>query len=138
MSIEVIWVNKEDAERIWPQVEPYLMSAMKRWLPVYFSCDLLEMVQKDKAQLWIVTDSEKEILYGAALTQIVIYPRAKIMNVFMLGGKDWKKWKTNISSAMERFAYDQKCDFLQSLGRRGWSYFDGAFESGVILNKILT
>lgn len=138
MSIDVIWVNKEDAERIWPKVEPYLMSALKRWLPVYFSCDLLEMVQKDEAQLWVVVDSENEVLYGAALTQILIYPRAKIMNVFMLGGRDWKKWKEDISSAMERFAHDQKCDFLQSIGRKGWSYFKGSFESAVILNKVLT
>ncbi len=138
MSIDVIWINKEDAARIWPKVEPYLLSALKRWLPVYFSCDLLDMVEKGTAQLWIVIDGKKEKLYGAALTQIVPYPRAKIMNVFMLGGRDWKKWKDNISSAMERFAYDQKCDFMQSMGRRGWSYFDGAMETGVILNKVLT
>ena len=138
MSIEVIWVNKNDAERIWPKVEPYLKSALLRWLPVYFLCDLLEMVKKDELQLWIVIDNEEEKLYGAALTQIIVYPRAKIMNVFMLGGQDWKKWKHDISAAMENFAHDQKCDFLQSMGRRGWSYFKGAFESGVILNKVLT
>lgn len=138
MSTDVIWVNKEDAERIWPKVEPFLMSALKRWLPVYFSCDLLDLVKKEEAQLWIVFDSKEEILYGAALTQIIIYPRARIMNVFMLGGKDWKKWKNDISSAMERFAYDQKCDFLQSIGRRGWSYFKDSFESAVVLNKVLT
>ncbi len=138
MSIDVIWVNKEDADKVWGSVEPYLKSALLRWLPVYFTCDLLEMVKRDELQLWIITDNDEEKLYGAALTQIVIYPRAKIMNVFMLGGRDWKKWKENISSAMERFAYDQKCDFLQSMGRRGWSYFKGAFESGVILNKVLT
>lgn len=138
MSASVIWVNKEDAEKVWPLVEPFLKSALKRWLPVYFTCDLLDMVQKDAAQLWIVVDNEQEILYAAAMTQILVYPRGKIMNVFLLGGKDWKKWKHDISSAMERFAYDEKCDFLQSIGRRGWSYFKDSFESAVVLNKILT
>ncbi len=138
MSINVIWVNKEDSEKIWPQVEPFLKSALMRWLPVYFLCDLLEMVKKDELQLWVVTDNEEKKLYGAALTQILVYPRARIMNIFMLGGKDWKKWKGDISSAMERFARDQKCDFLQSIGREGWSYFPGSFRSAVVLNKVLT
>ncbi len=51
---------------------------------------------------------------------------------------DWKKWKDEISSAMELFARNEKCDFMQSIGRRGWSYFEGAFESAIILNKVLT
>ncbi len=136
--MEVTWVNKEDAERIWPLVEPFLVSALKRWLPVYFAPDLLEMVKKDELQLWVITDNEEEKLYGAGLTEIRIYPRAKILNLFMLGGRDMKKWKDKWSSAMELFARSQGCDFMQAIGRRGWASFKGAFESAVVVNKILT
>ena len=136
--MEVVWVNKQDAEKIWPMVEPFLISALKRWLPVYFSPDLLEMVKKDELQLWIITDNEKEELYGAGLTEIRSYPRARILNLFMLGGKEMKKWKAEWSAAMELFARSQKCDFMQAIGRRGWASFTGAFESAVVVNKILT
>ena len=137
-GISVIWVNKEDAVKIWPMVEPFLISAMKRWLPVYFSSDLLEGVLEDKMQLWIITNNKEERLYGAALTQIIPYPRAKILNLFLLGGQDMKSWKDDMSNAIETFARSQGCDFLQSLGRRGWAWFKGAFESAVVVNKVLT
>jgi hypothetical protein len=138
MSIEILWIGKGDVERVWPKVEPFLVSALKRWLPVYFSADLLEMVKKDELQLWIITDTKKEILYGAGLTEIRNYPRAKILNLFMLGGKEMKRWVDQWSDAMELFARSQNCDFLQCSGRRGWARIKGAFESAVIVNKILT
>lgn len=138
MSISVIWINKEDAERIWPQVEPFLVSALKRWLPVYFSSDLLDMVKKDQLQLWIITDNDAKKLYGSALTEIRNYPRAKMLNIFMLGGKDMNKWKAKMEGAMETFAYSQNCEIIQAIGRSGWAHFKGAFQSAVVMNKILT
>lgn len=135
--MEVTWINKEDAERIWPKVEPYLISALKRWLPVYFSVDLLEMVKEDKAQLWIITNNKEEKLYGAGLTQIIPYPRAKILNIFLLGGKDMKKWKEKWTDAMEYFGHAQGCEFVQAVGRRGWVSFRGAFESAVVVTRAL-
>lgn len=136
--MNIRWVNKDDAEKIWPNVEPYLISAMKKWLPVYFSCDLLDMVKKDEAQLWIITNDKEEQLYGAGLTQIVPYPRARIMNLFLFGGRELKKWRKEFPAAVEVFARSQKCDFMQSIGRRGWAWFPGCFESAIVVNKILT
>lgn len=136
--MEIIWVNKEEAGKIWPQVEPFLISALKRWLPVYFSPDLLDMVKRDELQLWIITSNEEEKLYGAALTSIRQYPRARMLDLFMLGGRDMKKWRNDWEAAMDCFARAQKCDFMQASGRRGWVSFKGAFESAVIVNKILT
>lgn len=136
--MNIIWVHKEEAAKVWPLVEPYLVSALKRWLPVYFSCDLLDMVKKDELQLWIITNNDEKKLYGAGLTQIQSYPRARIMNIFMLGGRDLKKWKESFCDAMETFARSQKCDFIQATGRRGWVSFRGAFESAVVVNMVLT
>ncbi len=135
--MEITWINKDDAERIWPKVEPFLVSALKRWLPVYFSVDLLEMVKNDKLQLWIITNNEEEKLYGAGLTQILIYPRMKMLSIFMLGGKEMKKWKESWSDAMEYFAHSEGCECIQAIGRRGWTSFRGAFESAVVVNRIL-
>lgn len=136
--MDVIWVNRNDAEKIWPQVEPFLISALKRWLPVYFSCDLLEMVLKDEMQLWIIVDQKEERLYGAGLTSIRQYPRARMMDLFMLGGREMKKWRDKWEAAMDLFAKSQQCDFMQASGRSGWASFKGAFQSAVIVNKVLT
>lgn len=139
--MNITWLNSEDAGKVWPLVEPFLVSALKRWLPVYFASDLLGMVQKGELQLWIITENNREKLHGAALTEIRNYPRAKIMNIFMLGGKDMPKWKEDFCDAMEMFSRSQGCDFIQATGRRGWSAFGksrGAFESAVVTNMVLT
>lgn len=138
MSTEVRWVNKDDAERIWPMVVPFLESALKRWLPVYFPEDLLDGVRNGVMQLWIITDDEKEILYGAGLTEIRPYPRAKILNLFLLGAKNMDKWKQQLSAAVEMFAKAEGCDFLQIIGRKGWERYPDAFHSANIVNKVLT
>lgn len=49
-----------------------------------------------------------------------------------------KKWRNDWESAMDVFARSQNCDFMQASGRRGWVSFRGAFESAVIINKVLT
>lgn len=138
MSTSITWVNKHDAVKIWPLVEPFLLRALTRWLPVYFSEDLLEGVQEDKMQLWIITDNEKEVLYGAALTEIREYPRAKMVNVFLLGGNNMGKWRKDLQRAIEMFAKEENCEFAQVIGRDGWNILDGAFKSAVIFNKVLT
>ena len=138
MTVCVRWVNKEDAEHIWPLVEPFLESALKRWLPVYFSKDLLDGVKKNVMQLWIITDDEKEILYGAGLTEIREYPRAKLLNLFLLGAKNMDKWRDQLSAAVEMFAKAEKCEFLQIIGRSGWNKYPDAFQSAVIVNKVLS
>lgn len=136
--MNIIWVNKDEAEKVWPMVEPFLVSALKRWLPVYFSCDLLDMVKKDELQLWIIADNDEKKLYGASLTALRQYPRARMMEIFMLGGKEMRRWKEKYLDAMEMFANSQKCDFIQATGRRGWIGFRGGFESAVVVNKVLT
>lgn len=135
--MDIIWVQKEDAKKIWPKVEPFLVSAMMKWLPLYRSSDLLDNVQEDKMQLWIITDNKEEKLYGAGLTQIHAYPLAKLLNVFLLGGKDMKKWKNDFPAAVELFAKSQGCEYLQAIGRRGWTYIPNGFESAVVMNKAL-
>lgn len=135
--MDITWVNKNEAEKIWPFVEPFLVSALKKWLPVYFSCDLLDMVKDDKAQLWIITNNKEEKLYGAGLTQIVPYPRARILNLFLFGGRDLNKWRKKFPEAVELFARSQGCDFMQAIGRAGWAWFPGCFQSAIVVNKIL-
>lgn len=49
-----------------------------------------------------------------------------------------KKWRNQWEAAMDLFAKSQKCDFMQASGRKGWASFKGAFESAVIVNKVLT
>ncbi len=135
--MNVIWVNKDEAEKIWEQVEPYLISALKRWIPAYFSTDLLAMVKKDEAQLWIITNNEEKKLYGAGLTQIIPYPRTKLLNLFLLGGRDRGKWKDILLNAMKMVAKAEYCEFIQIIGRRGWLRIPGAFESAVITTLLL-
>lgn len=136
--IESIWVPKHQVSKVWILVEPLLKSAIMKWLPVWDTADLYDEIQNDTKQLWIAYDAQKERLYGAVITEIITYPRAKIANVMLLGGNNIKEWKDEMGSAIESFARTEGCYALQASGRKGWqNLFPDMFESASIINKIL-
>ena len=102
--IEVIWVSKEQVDKVWSAVEPFLKGAIMKWLPVWDTNDIYKEIVNDTKQLWIAYDAEKEKLYGAVVTEIIAYPKAKIANVMFLGGNNIKEWKDEMAAAIEKFA----------------------------------
>lgn len=135
--MDITWVGKKDARRLWPSIDHFVLRALKMWLPVYRTIDLLEMVERDELQLWIITNNEEEKVYGACLTCIESYPLANVLKLFLLGGHKMKDWIDIYTSKMEEFAKAENCKFLTASGRRGWSKMPGAFESAVITTKVL-
>lgn len=136
--IQVMWVSRMDVDKVWAGVEPLIDAAIKRWLPLMDTDDVLKSLHKDIMQLWIAYDDEKKKLYGAVVTEILPYPKAKMCNVFLLGGNDIRLWKDEMGAAIEDFAKKENCAFLQAMGREGWhKLFPDMFESATIINKIL-
>lgn len=119
-------------------VEPLLKSAIIKWLPVWDTDFFYKQIMEDTKQLWVAIDNEKEEICGAVVTEVVEYPRAKLVNVILLGGNNIKLWKDAMGNAIENFANNEDCYALQSMGRKGWqALFPDMFVSAEILTKIL-
>lgn len=136
--MDAMWVAKKDVEKVWPQVEPMLLGALKKNIPLWDTDDILEAVMKDEMQLWIAYDDDDKKLLGSVITQILVYPRGKLVNVFLLGGNNIKMWKDKMADKIEAFAREEKCLYLQAIGRKGWQpLFPDMMEVSSIIIKVL-
>lgn len=136
--IEAIWVHKNQLDKVWLTVEPLLKSAIMKWLPVWDTQDFYAQIMDDTKQLWIAVDNEKESVCGAVVTEVVQYPKAKVVNVVLLGGNNIREWKDIMGEKIEEFSNNEDCYALQSMGRKGWqALFPDMFTSAEILTKIL-
>ena len=84
-----------------------------RYLPV----DILDLLLKRDAQLWIVWDDG---VVAAIVTQIVVYPRLKELHILGIGGIDRKSWHDDAEAVLANFAKEKGCKVMASGGRRGW------------------
>lgn len=136
--MDAMWVAKKDVEKVWLQVEPMLLGALKKNIPLWDTDDILEAVMKDEMQLWIAYDDDDKKLLGSVITQILVYPRGKLVNVFLLGGNNIKMWKDKMADKIEAFAREEKCLYLQAIGRKGWQpLFPDMMEVSSIIIKVL-
>jgi len=136
--IASVGVSKYDVGKVWSKVEPFLLNALMKWLPVWGTDDIYIELMNDRMQLWIAFDEGKEDLLGAVITQVMVFPKGKILNVMLLGGNNIKIWKESMYNAVRDFAKSEQCYALQAMGRKGWTpLFPNMFESAVIINEIL-
>lgn len=136
--MDAMWVAKPDVHKVWAKVEPMLLGALKKNIPLWNTDDILEGVMKDELQLWIVYEDEDEEILGAVITQITIFPRGKLVNVFLLGGNNIRLWKDKMAEKIEKFAREEGCTYLQAIGRKGWlPLFPDMFETSTIIIKVL-
>jgi len=73
--------------------------------------DIAEGVHSTRMQLWA---NER----GAAITEILEYPRKRVLNVFLAGG-DMDQILEMLDSA-KAWGAQQGCDAIMMSGRKGW------------------
>lgn len=73
--------------------------------------DIVEAVLKGTMQLWPTPR-------GCAITEIVVYPRKKLLNVFLAAGE--LDQVTGGIEAVAAWAKSQGCQGMMMSGRRGW------------------
>jgi hypothetical protein len=104
---------------LWPFAEPFLEPAVRRGVDGRTMVDVLDGVINGDYLLWLVTEDSTVI--AACVTEIVVYPRHKVLVLPWCGGKGMKRWLRGGFDIAERYAKDVGCSHLEIPGRRGWS-----------------
>jgi hypothetical protein len=81
--------------------------------------DLIDIVVEDRAQLWLVFETEHQGLVAACTTQVVKYPQLKALRVITLGGTNMHLWARDLDDALIQFAKDHGCTRMEAFGRKG-------------------
>jgi hypothetical protein len=117
--IEVSLVPTQFIDTCWAKIEPFMERAAKYTYGRYTSDDIYDSVVEHDYQLWVAFDATG--IKGAVVTNIVSYPKRKVLCMAFCGGHDLKKWKTPMLSLLQKFAKDMGCDGIEATARAGWA-----------------
>lgn len=118
---EVFGVLKSAIATQWPHVEPWIVRALEQGNGEYEPADIRAQAEDGRVQLWaFLHDGE---IVGAAVTQVVQYPRRKAVSLFLGAAKDglrdqWLPWLEGIE-AWASVAIG--ADAIEVKGRKGWA-----------------
>ena len=108
-------VPSEDLHIIWDQVEPFIKKALD---DTYRPQDILDGLILNKFQLFISYENKK--VESAVITEVVDYPRKRILRYVLAGGNNMSNWLESIQKTIERFAINNHCQAVEVAGRKGW------------------
>lgn len=109
----------------------WIESALEYSGGTHLYADIVDSVLGGSMQLWA---GEK----GCAVTEIIVYPRKKVLHVFLAGGE--MEQIIDFQTSAEEFARINGCNALTLAGRKGWSRVltkHGWSESFTVLNREL-
>lgn len=105
-------------ERFWPLAEPYIKRALDHTHGELLPADLLRRCLDRDIQLWLI--SREKRIFGAATTEIVVYPQRKHCRIITIAGSDFDSWRANAAEQIEQWALEQGCDAMEAFVRKGF------------------
>lgn len=117
--MQVSIVDTKDIESMWPFIEGYMKKAAKYTYGRFEAEDIKDGLLSKPQQLWIAFDDIK--IYGAVVTEVIKYPRMKVLIMHFTAGKELITWKDLMLSNLQNFAKVNDCKIIESYGRPGWA-----------------
>lgn len=106
----------ELAER-WHEIAPLLHKATKR-TGCYEPVDLLKGAMVGRYGIWLCeTDGNID---AAIVTEVVNYPRKRILEMMFVGGSKMRAWLPEAIRVFDAHAREAGCAHIACLGRAGW------------------
>jgi len=118
-SVKVVLVNGEDVDLVWDECESLIDMALKHSEGELISRDVYDNLIDNTMQLWIAMEHGETI--AAMITQVISYPRKRVLRVITLSGKDGSgldKWYMFLDM-IEGFALRTGCSALEAWTRKG-------------------
>lgn len=126
-------VPPEHIHHVWADAWPWLEKAIERFPEVRTPPthdEVLVNATTGKAQLWIAWDTETDSLAGAVTTQIKTHNDMLLLEIPLLGGRDFMKWGHDMWNTLKSFGRSVGCTHAVGYGRKGWRRFCTMIEVG--------
>ena len=117
--IQVSMVPVEYIDSCWKEIAPYMEKAANYTYGRYTCDDIYDSVKEHDYQLWVAFDEGK--IKGAVVTNVMVYPKRKILCMTFCGGVNLKEWKDPMLALLQKFAFDIGCDGIEATARKGWA-----------------
>lgn len=83
-------IPAEELAGVWWQVYPLIYGAAERSGGRYEAADIKKAIESLDMQLWIIRAGDS--VEAVAVTEIIQYPRRKLVKVNIGAGKNYKEW----------------------------------------------
>ena len=117
--IEVSMIPTEYVDTCWDKVKGFIEKAADSTYGRYSADNLYDMVKEGDHELWVAFDDDG--FKGTVLTNIMNYPKRKVLCMGFCGGEKLEEWKDPMLALLRRFAKDMGCDSIEAFGRPGWA-----------------
>lgn len=112
-------VPQDSIGEVWPQFAPHFQAALARGAGEYWLEDVLRFLSDGSWQAWGAFSLDEGLLACAA-TEVVEYPRARILFLHMAGGREGgavgAMWPL-----VREWGRSQGCRAMRFMGRKGWA-----------------
>lgn len=119
-------VTPEHLANVWPSVEQWVKDAIAHNQGDENALDVLIAIARGHYGLWVDP-------HFAAVTQVVNYPRQRVLTILYIGG-DLSKIVPLFDEA-KSWCRANKIDVLRTFGRAGWERVTGLERVGAILQS---
>ena len=118
----------EELRPLWDKLSHLLAKPLQMDGDLYTLDDVWALIQSGQAQFWPAPNS-------VAVTEIKVYPRGKILHVWLAGGE--LDEISMLTGYMKKFGKEHGCSRITLTGRRGWERALGLRPVSVTLSELL-
>ncbi len=104
-------------DEVWEDVAPLLLEASSYADGKYDLEDVYNFIVHKDMQLWVMFNASG--ICGATVTQIIKYPRKKVLMLVFIAGEHADSW-LNLIDGIKDFAKEHGCESIEGYGRPGW------------------
>ena len=115
-SCKVALVEAEDVDMVWDEVSPLIEKALRHAEGELIPNDIKNHLDASNLRLSVALENRDVI--AAMVTEIIQYPRKKIVRVITLAGKDMSMWYKFLPM-LEGYAIRNGCSSLEAWSRKG-------------------
>ena len=116
-SCKAFLARPDEVEVFWPLVVDHLALATPHSEGEIEPEDMLPELIKGEMQLWFSVEDRQ--VTAAMVTQIIPYPRKKVLRILSIGGEGMARWMKHFPM-IEKFAKQIGCSSIEAWGRKGW------------------
>ena len=115
-SCKVFLLEAEDIDLVWGDVVPLIEKALQHAEGELVPDDIKKHLDKGDLRLWIALEGKETI--AAMVTEVIQYPRKKIVRVITLAGRNMDMWY-DFLPMIEGYAIRNGCSSLEAWSRKG-------------------
>ena len=134
--MQVCGVHPAHVALIWPLIRAFVVSAMRLGYDQFYDeGDIRQACICGSAQLWVACS--ETAIEAAVVSRIVTYPKRRVCQVPLIGGRRMRAWLVPMQDMIEAYAAENGCTHMEGAGRLGWCRAAGYENIGPVLMKEL-